>query len=176
VPDSNSRKISKQEFTMFRNFKTTLAAMTFAVISFTAMTTRAQYFDNSAPDDWSGIYAANMQFDHQFNAALPGLCWQAAIATRGQQLPFNAMTISRSNNELSQRYASSNAAWANNSSSQMNAASNYSMGAIQGNWTYANPNGGQGYVLPYTQNSYTMQNGYIDGGYTQGGTNFYPTR
>jgi hypothetical protein len=155
---------------MFLSIRKSLVALTIAAASLTVSHAKAQY----APGDMSAIVQANMAFDQQFYAALPGLCWQAAIATRGQQLPFNAMTISRSVTELSNQYAANNANWYQNSNAQMNAVSNWSMGAIQGNWTYCSPSGGPSYVLPYTQNSYYQYNGYMYPGYMPGAMNYYP--
>jgi hypothetical protein len=161
---------------MFNGIKTTLAAMVIGVVSFTAGTAKAQMMPldggGAGPGDWSGIYAANMQFDQNFYAALPGLCMAAAHANHGQPLPFNAMTISASNNALSNQYAANNAAWSTNSNIQTNAVNNYSMGAIQGNWTYGN-GAGSNVVLPYTGGAYNMNNGYMYSGYMPGGNNFY---
>ncbi len=149
----------------------TLAAVVIGFASLGITTSaKAQY----PPMDMSGIVAMNQDFDRRFYAALPGLCMQTAIACRGQQLPFNAMTISQSNNELSAQYARNNANWANNSNIQMNAVGNWTNGAIRGVAPFSN-GGGQAYMMPYANPSYYMQNGYMYNGYMPGGNNFYPS-
>ena len=161
---------------MFRSIRT-LAAVVFgfAAVAFTGHSAKAQMMPMDGSGGWQDIAAANANFDRNFDI----MARQASVAIArnmrpGEQLPFNAMTISHSISGGMRQFESNCAGWNANSNAQMNAVGNWTMGAIQGNGTYSNGSG-PSYVMPYTYGAYNMQNGYMYGGYAPGGNNYYPT-
>jgi hypothetical protein len=137
-----------------------------------ASSVRGQEFPGLGVGD---IYQANMQFERQFDQWARVGAWQAALATPNDQpLPFNAMTISNSvsaGNDATLGYIRASQY---NSNRACGAVERWDTGAVQGNWYYGSQYGGPAQVLPYVPNSYYEQNGYLYGGYQQGGNNYYP--
>jgi hypothetical protein len=135
---------------------------------------KAQEFPGLGVGD---LWAANMQFEQQFDQWARVGSWQVALATPNDQpLPFNAMTISNSINQGNQAFYGYLGGLQNSSAATSAAIGAYSTGAIQGNWYYQNPYSGQTVVAPYTNNPYSgyyQNNGYFYQGTQPGGVNYY---
>jgi hypothetical protein len=135
---------------------------------------KAQY-NMAPPMDMSHIINANIAFDRWFDQ----YAWQKSVELArqmkpGEQLPFNAMTISKSLTEGNQAFGRYMQSVQAGSASRSRMADNYSNYAIRGLAPYGNP-GGPTYNLPYTHNAYTITpNGYaIPGVHYQAGTPIY---
>ena len=161
---------------MFR-IKYTCAALVATLLALVVSSeARAQYNQPYTPFQGFGdMVQMNLNFDRnfeQYNRA--GSMW-VAQQTRGQQLPFNAMTIHQSNNAANQAFSGYMNSLQQNSNRQMNAVENWTNQALRGYSPYVNSNG-QGYMLPYGPNAYHQtQGGYIRPGtnYNYQGSNFY---
>src|SRR6478672_3635579 len=121
------------------------------------------------------LMMSNVDFDRRMDQYAWYMSQQIARNMKpGEKLPFNAMTISKSISEGNQAFQGYMGAVQQGSNRQLQAVDRWTTGAIQGNWYYSNGAGGPTYILPYTQNSYYVQNGYYYPGYQQGGYNVYP--
>jgi hypothetical protein len=168
---------------MFRKSFLASLVVGFAALAGAGSSAKAQYY---APAPVPGHFAygantlgelaaSNIAFDQQFDRYNWYMSQQIARNMRpGEKLPFNAMTISKSISEGNQSFQGYMGAVQQGSNRQIAAIERWNVGAVQSNWYYSGGYGGPSYVLPYTQNSYYVQNGYIYPGYQQGGYNIYP--
>ncbi len=126
--------------------------------------------------DLSTMMANEIQFQDQFYS----WAWDTSIAVAqqipdDQPLPFNAMTISNSISGGMRAFEQSAAQWHVNSDRTMKAIDRYGMGAVRGNWAYSDPyNSGYYYELPYQNNYWQDQGGWIYDSYDPYRTQLQP--
>ena len=139
---------------------------------------KAQY-GNEFPGLGVGqMWQNEINFQKQFDQ----WAWKASVdlarhlRETGQKNPFNAMTISKSLTEGNQAFEAYIHNSQVNSAKTSQAIANWNNGAIQGNATYQAPYGGPAYNLPYTHNTYHInQYGQAAPGYNSYYQNIYPS-
>lgn len=127
--------------------------------------------------DMSRMVQNELNFSNQFNQ----WAWKGSLETArylrmtGQPNPFNATTLNQANRDLQRTYDAYNRAAQNNSNRTSNAIGNWTNGALRGNGPYYNPNTGANVNLPWTHNTYHInQYGQAVPGYSPYRTNIYP--
>jgi len=147
--------------------KAAILAVTVGTMLSLATSSQAQEFPGLGVGN---MWANEIAFQNQFyNWARQGSIQVARNMRPGEQLPFNAMTISNSINEGNKAFGGYMNGLYQSSNTNSRIANNYSNYAIRGNGFYGN--GGPVYNLPYTHNYHTItNNGYIPGYHPNYGT------
>lgn len=160
---------------MLRKYLASIA-LAFACILGIGQSARAQFDIPLTPFQGFGdMVQQNLNFEAQFYP----WAWQqsqiVAIQTRGQQIPFDAMTIHRANVRGSEAFGGYIQGLQQSSQRTSDALDNYGRQAIRGYSPYVNPQG-QGYWLPYGPEAYYQYQGYIYRGpnYYDPSGNLYP--
>jgi hypothetical protein len=123
-----------------------------------------------------GLWEMNQQFDNQFYP----WAWEQSVEVArhlqpGEQLPFNAMTISRSISDANESFEGYVHSMQDNSARTDETLSRFDQ-YLRGVGNYVNPDDNQLYELPYTQDVYNLNRDtqVITPGYSPYDDNLYP--